>query len=46
MPAINYYVPDSKYDQLVILSKKKGMTKKQMLDKALDEWLAKQEPTK
>jgi len=39
MPAINYYVPDSKYAELVYEAHKRGTKVKALIDEALDIWL-------
>jgi len=43
VPAINYYVPDSKYAKLVFISQDRGVKVKTLIDEALDEWLDIQE---
>jgi len=39
MPAINYYVPDSKYAELVYEATRRGVKVKALIDEALDAWL-------
>jgi len=39
MPAINYYVPDSKYAELVYEATRRGAKVKTLIDEALDAWL-------
>jgi len=39
MPAINYYVPDSKYAELVYEAHKRSVKVKALIDEALDIWL-------
>jgi len=39
MPAINYYVPDSKYAELVYEATRRGVKVKTLIDEALDAWL-------
>jgi len=41
MPAINYYVPDSKYAELVYEAHRRDAKVKALIDEALDEWLKK-----
>jgi len=39
LPAINYYVPDSKYAELVYEATRRGVKVKALIDEALDAWL-------
>jgi len=45
LPAINYYVPDSKYAELVYEATRRGVKVKALIDEALDEWLKKLKET-